>query len=206
MKLFTKLARTLLAGGVICPWTHKELFEALQDDAWRTKMNLWLAEIELKLAESSSGQSWFAVSDTDDASTKTWARALFAEVMKDLRFHVGWLELMMNTMRRDIALSPGETLRYADLLSALNDNASLQAELQAIPGVAKEAKLQAQLDRLIQRLTKEGILVEANVQSQIYVFSGKLEVIQDYLVFIQETERVPIETANELIEEQGMLL
>lgn len=192
MKPFTKVAYALLAGKVICPWSQSELYDVLQDETLQQRMSNWLNDIELKLACSLTGQAYYVVSAEDDALMKASARALFADIMKEFRFHVAWLELLMKVLRRDYALSPGETLRYSDVLAALNDNTSLQLELAAVPGSSKESRLQGQLDRLLARLLKDELIREANAQSRIYQFTGKLELLQDYLIFIQETEQIPL--------------
>jgi hypothetical protein len=99
----------------------------------------------------------------------------------------------MNVFHRDYLVTPGEQFRYSDFLDTLNNNTSLQNELGSISVCKKESKLNEQLDKLIAQLIKDGLVVEVNSRSRIYQFTGKLEVLTDYLIFIKENEQIAIE-------------
>ncbi len=125
MSIFPKIARTLLRGDVICQWTHQELYQELGHEAVRNRLESWLNEIELSLKTTPSEQAYFVVSMLDNNESKTRARTVFQDVMRDIRFHLAWLDHFMNLSHRDYAVSPGEQVRYSELLNILDDNASL---------------------------------------------------------------------------------
>ena len=206
MSQFPQIARALLSGEVICPFTNSEFFDQLQSETLKTKLNLWLKEIDLCLRSPESNQSFYAASVFDDNEMKAQSRAIFQDIMKNTRFHLSWLVHFMNLMHRDHAVTPGEQVRYSDLLNKLNNNTSLQGELGSISVCSKASTIQDQLDALLKQLEKDRMIIETNSKSRFYQFTGKVEVLQECLIFIQENEDIPIEEIEAPDEHQRTLL
>jgi|TARA_R110001592_G_scaffold302869_1_gene574852 hypothetical protein len=193
MSIFAEVAKTLLQAEVICKYRYSNLYEELKDEAFFRRINSWFEQIDLSIKSSSDESGYYLVTEENEQEIKARARTVFSDLMKSIRFHVSWLEHCMNVFHRDYLVTPGEQFRYSDFLDTLNNNTSLQNELGSISVCKKESKLNEQLDKLIAQLIKDGLVVEVNSRSRIYQFTGKLEVLTDYLIFIKENEQIAIE-------------
>lgn len=187
---YRKLITALLGGAVICPWSFPAEARLLEQQDIRNKINGWVSDLGMELAETSSGRGNYLVYRGFDPTVKAVARDMFSRVMKDLRFYVRMLEVLMNSFHADITMVAGEELRFHDLLNKVGQSPSLQSQLSELSSSKKHSAVKEQLESLFQRLVKEGLLVEANAKHSIYQVTARIELIQDVIIFIGESEKL----------------
>jgi len=188
---YRQLITTLLGGGVVCPWSSPAESRLLEKSDIQNKVNSWVGELGMELAETSSGRGHYLVYRGFDPAVRLVAREIFSRVMKDLRFYVRMLEMLMNTLHADTTLVAGEELRFTELLNQVGQSPSLQTQLGELHSSKKYGAVKEQLESLFQRMTKEGLIVEANAKHSIYQVTARIELIQDVILFIQDNERLP---------------
>ncbi len=202
---YRALLTRLLAQDVVCQWSQPALARLLEKEEVRQRINRWVGELGMELACTSSERGHYLVYRGYDVAVKSAAREMFTKVMKDLRFYVRMLEMMMNALHADAALVPGEELRFNDLLSLIGQSPSLQSQLGELHSSRKHSAVKDQMETLFARMVKEGLLVEANAKHSIYQVTGRIELIQDVIIFIQDNERLPEAEVDTPSHRQGTL-
>lgn len=187
---YRSLVTALIGGAVICPWSFPTEARLLEREDIQEKINAWVDDLGMELAETSSGNGHYLVYQGFDPTVKAVARDIFTRVMKDLRFYVRMLEVLMNTLHADMTMVAGEELRFHDFLNQVSQSPSLQAQLSELSSSKKHSAVKEQLESLFQRLVKEGLLVEANSKHSIYQVTARIELIQDVIIFIGENEKL----------------
>lgn len=188
---YRTLLTQLLSGQVICQWSAPAQARLLEREDVQNRVNRWASEIGMTLASTSSGSGHYLVYSGYDGSVKTAARELFTRIMKQLRFYVQTLEMLMNALHTETSLVPGEEIRFHDLLSQIGQSPSLQTQLGNLPSSKRHTAFKEQLEGLFSQLVKEGLLVEANAKHSIFQVTSRVELIQDLIIFIQENEQLP---------------
>ncbi|NQY26279.1 MAG: hypothetical protein HRT92_03780 [Piscirickettsiaceae bacterium] len=200
-----ELGRKLLVGDVICPWTspmeHRHLSDPSVQEAFNH--NFRFLGASLSTITSETGSSFYLTMSPDSGSIEKRSREVFSTIMRNIRPTMEWLNIFMTVMHPDRVILGGEDLRLSDLFSTVSSNVSLQESLNRIPRLKGET-VKKQLEHLITDLKKEGILMDLNVTHDIYRFTGKIDLINEYLIFITEHEQIDVEDAAP--EQQGHLL
>lgn len=194
---YKKALLSLIQGNVICRWSDPSGAEILERQETRERINHWSGELDMELAQTTSENGWFLVYRSIDPHTRSVARDLFSGIMKELRFYVRMLELFMNTQHRDASMSPGETMRLSNLMQAMDESPDLRAQLADLPTSRKTSVVKDQVEALIGKLKREGVIVESNAKHSIFTFTAKIDLIQDIIIFIQENEHIPIQEAED---------
>lgn len=187
---YRSLVTALIRGAVICPWSFPTEARLLEREDIQEKINAWVDDLGMELAETSSGNGHYLVYRGFDPTVKAVARDIFTSVMKDLRFYVRMLEVLMNSLHADMTMVAGEELRFHDFLNQVIQSPSLQAQLSELSSSKKHSAVKEQLESLFQRLAKEDLLVEANSKHSIYQVTARIELIQDVIIFIGENEKL----------------
>lgn len=202
---YRKLITTLLGGAVVCPWSFPAESRLLEQQDVQDKINVWVGDLGMELAETSSGRGYYLVYRGFDPTVKAVARDMFSRVMKDLRFYVRMLEVLMNALHADMTMVAGEELRFHDFLNQVSQSPSLQSQLSELSSSKKHSAVKEQLESLFQRLVKEGLLVEANAKHSIYQVTARIELIQDVIIFIGENEKLSEPESESQVPRQGSL-
>ena len=202
---YRTLLTRLLAGNVVCQWSAPSLARLIEREDIQNRVNRWSSELGMELAETSSGNGRYLVYQGFDNTVKAVARETFTKLMKNLRFYVQTLEMLMNALHPESSLLPGEELRFHDLLSQVSQSPSLQTQLSNLPSSRKYTAYKEQLDGLFSQLIKEGLLVEANAKHSIYQVTSRIELVQDLIIFIQDNEHLPEPEVDNAIGRQGQL-
>jgi len=194
---YKKALLSLIQGNVICRWSDPSAAEILERPETRERINQWSGELDMELAQTTSENGWFLVYKGIDPHTRSVARDLFSGIMKELRFYVRMLELLMNTLHRDASMSPGETMRLSELMQAMDESPDLRAQLADLPTSRKTAVVKDQVETLIGKLKREGVIIESNAKHSIFTFTAKIDLIQDIVIFIQDNEHIPVQEAED---------
>lgn len=198
--MFEDVAQKLLSGQVVCKYTQRGLFDKLENDDINKAICAWLSKVGMRLEKTASGTGYYAVYNGIHSEVKQRAREFFKVIARDLRFTLEWLELITETMNNGTVISSGETIRYDQVLSEVSENINQQQNLYRITRqikgpVVNGEQLRSHVEKLFNKLVAEGVLTCINKSSEIYQFTSKVELIQDYIVFIKEVEEIPdIET------------
>lgn len=196
--------RYLLSGRVICAWSSPESMQVLESEENRRRINTWVSELDMKLAQTSGGAGYYLVYEGVSSHTRDVARELFRSIMKELRFHVEMLETFMKVLHPDTSLVPGETIHLAQLLQAADESPDICGMLADLPTSRNSRVVKEQAEALLARLKREEIVVETNPKRSIFTFTAKIDLIQDILIFIQESEGIPVTEPDS--PDQGALL
>jgi hypothetical protein len=151
----------------------------------------------MELAQTDSETGYFLIYKAINPDTRAVAREIFSSIMKELRFYVRMVELFMNTQHRDASMSPGETIRLADMMKAMDESPDLRDQLADLPTSRNISVVKGQVEALIGKLKREGVLIESNPKHSIYTFTAKIDLIQDIIIFIQENEHIPVHEADD---------
>jgi hypothetical protein len=203
---YRKLITALLGGAVVCQWSMPSESRLMEKPEIQSKINAWVSDLGMELAETSSGRGHYLVYRGFDPTVKLVAREMFTRVMKDLRFYVRMLEMLMNSLHEDMTLVAGEELHFHDLLSQVGQSPSLQSQLGELYSSKKHNAVKEQLESLFQRLQKDGLLVEANAKHSIFQVTARIELVQDLIIFIQENEHLPEPETDALTAGQRLMI
>lgn len=196
------IAQKLLSGQVICKWAFPIEFEHLNHESVFVEFERNFNFLDMRLAKTPNNSGYYLIYSTDAPGVKGKAREFFRHVMKDLRFTLDWLELMMEAMHRDQIIHSGEEMRFSDLLSTVIENMSLQDGLGRMPSSRGISGVRSQLENLVKRLKKEDILMDIHAGHEVYRFTGMVDLINEYILFIQESESIPIEEGDEAVQDR----
>ncbi len=190
----------LLQGGFICQVSHSELFRYLQNEDVQQKVNSVLEPLGKKLSQTDAGESYFcAYSDLSDSKDSRSIQSQFERLRDQIAPVVHFLTLLMRIENRDSVLIPGETIRFHDLLTHIEEEPAYLNELQQVgryelfKRVRPLNNTNARLMATLEAIQKEGYIALTNSESKIYQVTGKIEYFYACLEFIQEYEQIPLE-------------
>lgn len=208
--MFKDVITLLLEGGFICNVAHPTPFAYLQDEGARREVDGYLARLDRRLAITPHDEAYYAAHASVGLKERPEIRTLFKEVKHDLRPVLGFLNLVMQAKRADMTLGPGDVIEFPVLLMQVSDNPHLGEALRGFSRLgnefaASEASPRAMLDKLLQRLTKNGYLV-TDKEHDRYQVTGKIDYFYEVMNFlIENEEEVQDATATEPEGETGRL-
>ena len=194
------LAQKLLAGKVVCKYSMPSEYEHLSTPSVYEEFNRNFIFLGVKLTETSNKSGFYL---TYISNNKGAARDFFKGIMTHMRTTLSWLEIMMEATDRDSLINSGQDISFSNILASVTGNMELQERLNRLPSSKGEIIIKKQLEGLIKYLKKEGVLMDLHTELEIYRFTGMVDLINEYILFIQEAESVPLE---ELSEKQDRLL
>jgi hypothetical protein len=149
----------------------------------------------MKLTLSTTPQQsafYLTYQQLDDANRKS-CKEEFISIKQQLRPLVHFMELLMRVTRNDEILSAGAVLEKHALMAKIDDSHDLSHQLDTIAnqfaGIYDKTK-SGRLDKIFRRLEKEGYVVLANPEREIYQITGKIEYLQDIIAFLMEHEGI----------------
>ena len=195
--MFESIARELLQGGFICEYSKPDEWKALKDDDFRRKLNDWLKPIDMVLLSTSTHSAWYAGWQTVDTRTSS-IDAVFSKQILNFRPMIQFLNMTMQALHPDKSLQPGDAVPMLKLQTALETHHSLRDELRQICTVWRSNKetISEQLLTVLRQLQKDGYLVEANKESQIFRMTGKISWFYELADFLAEHQKI-----DEMIQE-----
>lgn len=190
--VYTDTLKRLLQGEVLCPWSTPEQARLLQDSEVRSQVDEWVRALGYELAETSGGSGYYLVHARVDEPARADATQLFREIMVSLREHLNVISLLMEATDADAALAPGQVIRPNQVVAAVEESPSLRDHLGKLKTSKPQSGIRHQVDALIKALKDERLIVPARQNGEVYYFTGRVELIQDIIVFIQENEELPL--------------
>jgi len=167
--MFESVARELLQGGFICEYSKPDEWKALKDDDFRRRLNDWLRQVDMVLLSTTTNSAWYAGWLSVDTRASS-VDAVFSKQILNFRPMIQFLNLTMQALHPDKSLQPGDAIPMLQLQNALETHHSLRDELRQICTVWRSNKetISEQLLTVLRQLQKDGYLVEANKERQIY--------------------------------------
>jgi len=208
MSYEAEIAKKLLDAGVICVFADHENYQRLvQDNEIQESVENILASLGRKLVQSESGNAFYAVNAELNPDTKKEAKEHFRFLVRDARYYLDILEYFAESCEQDIYIQAGDKIHFSDMARALTHSNSLQEKLKRLLGNRADSDVSKMASRLLEDLVKSKLLILKDPQKLIYQFTGKLELIQQGLIFIVEQNRLGMEQ-DELVEggQKGMSL
>jgi hypothetical protein len=185
------IAKKLLSGTVICIFTDQENYQLLvQDDDILINVENILTSLDRKLIQSDSGKAFYAVNAELNADSKKEAKDYFRYLVRDARYYLDILEFFAEASEQDIYIQAGEKIQFAEIARVLTHSNSLQDRLNRLLGNRASSDVSKMASKLLEDLVKDELLMVQDAQNLIYRFTGKLELIQQGLIFIVEQNRL----------------
>lgn len=198
------MLETLLAGDFICQVSNPKLYQQLQDEATRFKVSETLAELGRHLCHTEHYEVYYCaytnLSQTQDAKK---VRNQFETIRDQIAPVLSFITLQMKVEGRDAVLVSGDTIKFHDLLSSIEQEQTYLNDLKQLgryelfKRMLGKTATQERLTIILEILGKEGYLVLTNNESSIYQVSGKIEYFYSCLDFIRDHEQIPLEEEDE---------
>ena len=200
----------LLEGEFICESTAPSLFRALTDEAFRAEVDAFLGKIKRRLTTTPNGQAYYASWARVGKDKRAEAKRVMASVKQTIRPVIQFIELCMDSLKTDVAPSPGDRIDYPAILKSVTENPHLQEKLREFATLGKEfaaneASTNATLGKVFQQLEKAGYIVFAYPEQEAWRFTGKLDYYYQVIAFLMENEGIQQQDVKDDEPETGRL-
>ena len=208
--MFDQVIPRLLEGHFICEVTTPSQFRALSDEAFRAEVDSYLGKIKRRLTVTPNGQAYYASWVRVGKEQRVEAKRVMVSVKQTIRPVIQFIELCMDSLKTDVAPSPGDRIDYPAILKAVSENPHLQEKLREFSALGKEfvvndASANAMLGKVFQQLEKAGYIVFAYPEQEAWRFTGKLDYYYQVITFLMENEGIQQEDEKEDVPESGRL-
>lgn len=192
--MISSVLQKLLAGEYICQIAHRPEYEALQEAGVSAEVDAWLGRLDMRLARLRDNGAFFMAPNLVTPATVGRVR----DELGRFRDVYGPIVLMLNLIRQakseGLTFSAGEYVQLAELETSVSESTSLETQLRALYGVIRDSKREdtnrTYLKKLLEHLRKDGFVVLANAQTEVYQFTGKIDQVHVVLEFISEYEPI----------------
>jgi hypothetical protein len=206
MTLFASVVSGLIEGDFICLITDPEGFEFLSSAQLRDgktnreDVDQYLRRMELRLTTTRDGGAFFAAHADIDGEGKKAAKKRFTELKNNLRPMVSFMEMVMRVTGDDNAISAGQKLDLNRMMARIGANAGLQEQLRktaADTGItSKDGSDRDRLFRIVKRFKDDSYLRLINPESEIYMFTGRIEWLQEAIEFLMLHDKISEEDSE----------
>lgn len=187
--------RLLLEGAYICNIRYRDEFTALEDSDEQDEVNDWLAKVNMRLARLGETGAFFMAPAYIGAREVAQVRAELLSFRDKYGPYIQMLDFIRQAGQDNIMLAPGEYIARYSLEEAVSQSTMLEGQLKSlinvISGAAQSNSVLANLQRLLDHLTKEGYLVLVNKDTGTYQVCGKIEQIYAVLQFLSDHRAIP---------------
>lgn len=187
--------RLLLEGAYICNVRYRDEFTALEDRAEQDEVNDWLAKVNMRLARLGETGAFFMAPAYIGAREVTQVRAELLSFRDKYGHYIQMLDLIRQAGQDNIILAPGEYIARYSLEESVSQSTMLEGQLKSlvnvISGASQSNSVLANLQRLLDHLTKDGYLVLVNKDTGTYQVCGKIEQIYAVLQFLSDHRAIP---------------
>ena len=193
MNMQAPVLNKLLAGEFICPIAFNQEYEQLQDDGFRSKVEVWLGSLNMRLARLGEDGAFFMAPAQLQSTQLTRVKD---ELLRFRDVYGPWIR-MLNLIRQakeGFDCVVGDYVQLAELETAINESSTLESQLRNLHGVISNVAARNSnrdfLKRLLEHLKSDGLLVMVNPQTETYRVTGKIDQVHAVLEFIAEHEAV----------------
>lgn len=193
--MFDQIVPKLLEGEFICETTAPSLFRSLADEAFRAEVGAFLGKIKRRLTNTPNGQAYYASWVRVGKEQRADAKRAMVSVKQTIRPVIQFIELCMDSLKTDVAPSPGDRIDYPAILKSVTENPHLQEKLREFATLGKEfaaneSSTNAMLGKVFQQLEKAGYIVFTYPEQEAWRFTGKLDYYYQVIAFLMENEGI----------------
>lgn len=208
--MLDQIVPKLLEGEFICEATAPSLFRALADEAFRSEVDAFLGKIKRRLTITPNGQAYYASWVKVGKEQRAEAKRVMVSIKQTIRPVIQFIELCMDSLKTDVAPSPGDRIDYPAILKSVTENPHLQEKLREFATLGKEfvvneASSNAMLGKVFQQLEKAGYIVFAYPEQEAWRFTGKLDYYYQMIAFLMENEGIQLQDEKDDDPETGRL-
>ncbi|WP_432668109.1 condensin complex protein MksE [Pseudomonas umsongensis] len=198
MSIFARVATALMGGGFICQITDYEGHQFLANSAHHDDVDKYLRRIDLRLTTTRDGGAFFAAHADIDVEGKRDAKKRFTEVKNTLRPMVSFLELVMRITGDDDSIAAGQVLNLNQMMARISENPSLYLQLRqtTIDINTKDGSDRERLNKIVKRFQNEGYLLLVNPESEIYMFTGRIEWLMEAIEYLMLHDEISEEDSE----------
>jgi hypothetical protein len=198
MNIFARVATGLMGGGFICQITDYEGHQFLANTAHHDDVDKYLRRIDLRLTTTRDGGAFFAAHADIDVEGKRDAKKRFTEVKNTLRPMVSFLELVMRITGDDDSIAAGQILNLNQMMARISENPSLYLQLRqtTIDINTKDGSDRERLNKIVKRFQNEGYLLLVNPESEIYMFTGRIEWLMEAIEYLMLHDEISEEDSE----------
>lgn len=202
MELFEQAIYALLRGEFICLARHRDLYDFLANARNFEEVDEYLWKINRKVMATRSREAFYAAFIRMGEGERAEVKRAFAEVKRDIRPVVHFLQLVMQATGTEEVLTAGDRVDFGSLLKAIVDSEHLTEELRQLTMTlrelgARDTQVKAMLDRVLRYLVGRGYLHMLDGDKQVYAVAGKIDYFHEVLEFLIENEPPIQATAEE---------
>ncbi len=194
------ILETLLEGEFICQISYPKLYRELQNEEAQININSTLSSLGRELRQTENNEAYYsAYDDLSNSKDTRYIQSQFEILRNQIAPVTSFLTLIMRVDNRDSILIPGDTLKFHDLLSRIEEEPAYHLDLKHIQRYELFKKLRTKTnnqDRLkatLETMEKKGYLSLVNSQSAIYQATGKIEYFYSCIEFIRDHEQIPLQ-------------
>ncbi|MFJ4347613.1 condensin complex protein MksE [Pseudomonas sp. NPDC089401] len=186
MSTFGRVVTALMQGGFVCEITDYDGHQFLANPVHHNDVDQYLRRIDLRLTTTREGGAFFAAHADIDVEGKKDAKKRFAEVKNVLRPMVSFLELVMRISGDDDSVAAGQILNLNQMMARISDNPSLYLQLRqtTIDINTKDGSDRERLNKIVRRFQNDGYLLLVNQESEIYMFTGRIEWLMEAIEYL----------------------
>ncbi|MEE5062610.1 hypothetical protein V2J97_01030 [Pseudomonas alliivorans] len=198
MSTFARVATALMEGGFICKITDYEGHQFLANSVNQGDVDQYLRRIDLRLTTTRDGGAFFAAHADIDVEGKKDAKKRFTEVKNVLRPMVSFLELVMRITGDDESVAAGQILNLNQMMARISENPSLYLQLRqtTIDINTKDGSDRERLNKIVKRFQNEGYLLLVNPESEIYMFTGRIEWLMEAIEYLMLHDEISEEDSK----------
>ncbi|MGX1126537.1 condensin complex protein MksE [Pseudomonas sp. HLS-6 TE3448] len=198
MSTFARVATALMQGGFICQITDYEGHQFLANNGNQGDVDQYLRRIDLRLTTTRDGGAFFAAHADIDIEGKKDAKKRFTEVKNVLRPMVSFLELVMRITGDDESVAAGQVLNLNQMMARISENPSLYLQLRqtTIDINTKDGSDRERLNKIVKRFQNEGYLLLVNPESEIFMFTGRIEWLMEAIEYIMLHDEISEEDSE----------
>jgi hypothetical protein len=189
--------RCLIDGNYICEFAFPQEYGYLITGHTSSWVNEWLSALDMRLARVCEGGAFFMAPAELSAADSARIKDEFLRFRDVYGPSIRMLQIIRSA-DDEFNLQPGEFLQHAELVQAINENASLTEQLRSLIGVIRDTEARytnAELvKRLMEHLRKDGYLVLFNPDSEMYRTTGKITQLTQVLTFLAENSEISRES------------
>ncbi|MGV0319290.1 condensin complex protein MksE [Pseudomonas putida] len=198
MTTFARVATALMEGGFICQITDYEGHQFLANSVNQGDVDQYLRRIDLRLTTTRDGGAFFAAHADIDVEGKKDAKKRFTEVKNVLRPMVSFLELVMRITGDDKSVAAGQVLNLNQMMARISENPSLYLQLRqtTIDINTKDGSDRERLNKIVKRFQNEGYLLLVNPESEIFMFTGRIEWLMEAIEYLMLHDEISEEDSE----------
>ncbi|KAA1255188.1 hypothetical protein F0M16_08195 [Vibrio cholerae] len=209
--LFEKTVNLLLSGAFICKITEPEAHNYLNDSQNQYSVDVFVKQIGKTLKSSNNENCFYLAYQEITAENRAQIAKNIEQARNSVKPTVESIRVILDGLRSDMGLYEGQEIVEATIESYAENNDSCKERFRILsqsPSIKKCSKLKDnlhdQIMMVLQYLVREGYLVQPNKNRNIFLVTGKISFLIDYLDFINEREKI-IEKVRDESAKQGVL-